>query len=201
MSDLFAKPLPVGAIDTRSSGWWAVLWVIATEGALFAYLLFSYAYIGIQPHMPGTFPAGGAPSLALSGPDTLILLASSVAVGIGQHGIMRGKPLRLIIGLIVGLVLGIVFVAIQVEEWREKSFALATDSYSSLYYTITGFHLAHVVVGLLALAGLALWSVQGYFNSMRYAHVHIVAAYWHFVDAVWVVIFFTLYITPRIAAA
>ncbi len=200
MSEIpFNRSLPVGAIDTRSNGWWAVLWTIATEASLFGYMLFSYYYIAVQPHMPGTFPAGEPhPSISLSGPNTLILIASSIAVGIAQHGIMRGSKLRLIGGVAVGLVLGLVFLVIQYFEWLEKSYTLATDSYSSLFFTITGFHMAHVVVGVLALSGLLVWSVMGYFNRARYAHVHIIAVYWHFVDVVWLAIFFTFYITPRI---
>lgn len=193
------RPLPVGAIDTRSNGWWAMLWIIATEAALFAFLLFTYYYIAVQPHAPGTFPLGEIPSLKLSLPDTVILILSSIAVGIGQHGIMHGKPARLIAGTAVGFVLGIVFVAIQAVEWSEKKFVLSSNPYSSLYFTITGFHMAHVVVGILALGILLLWSVLGYFNRYRYAHVHIVAIYWHFVDVVWLAIFFTFYVTPRIA--
>lgn len=191
------KPLPVGAIDTRTNGWWAVVWLIATEASLFAYLLFSYYYIAVQPHQPGTFPPE-IPSISLSGPDTIILILSSVAVGIAQYGIMRGSTLRLISGTAVGVVLGIVFLIIQYFEWIEKKFTLATSSYSSLYFTITGFHMVHVFVGVLGLIGILMWSVMGYFSRTRYAHVHIVAAYWHFVDVVWLAVFFTFYITPRI---
>ncbi len=191
-------PLPIGAIDTRSNGWWAMLWLIASEGALFAYLLFSYYYIAVQPHMPGTFPPE-MPSFTLSVPGTLILILSSIAVGIGQHGIMRGHPGRLIGGVGIGLILGIIFLVLQYFEWKEKSFTLSSGPYGSLYFTITGFHMAHVAVGVLALLGLFVWSVMGYFNRFRYAHVHIVAAYWHFVDVVWLAIFFTFYLTPRIA--
>jgi heme/copper-type cytochrome/quinol oxidase subunit 3 len=192
-------PLPVGAIDTRSNGWWAMLWLIATEAALFAFLLFAYYYIAVQPHEPGTFPLGGIPSVKLSAPDTIILILSSVAVGFAQHGIMRGKQGRLVAGVFIGFVLGIVFVAIQCLEWSEKSFVLSANPYSSLFFTVTGFHMAHVIVGVLALGVLFVWSAMGYFNGRRYAHVHIVAIYWHFVDVVWLAIFFTFYITPRIA--
>lgn len=193
-------PLPVGAIDTRSNGWWAVWWLIATEAALFAYLLFSYYYIAVQPHSAGTFPPDGLPSVSLSAPNTAILILSSVAVGIGQHGIMRGSRARLIAGMGAGLVLGVVFLVIQYFEWMEKTFTLATSTYSSLFFTITGFHMAHVFVGVLGLLAIFVWSMMGYFSRTRYAHVHIVAAYWHFVDVVWLAVFFTFYITPRIMA-
>src|ERR1700748_3855764 len=91
--------LPVGAIDTRASGWWAMIFMVFTEASLFAYLLFSYYYLAVQPHLPGTFPQGGAPSLTLALPGTLILLASSVAVGWAQLGIEHGSKSRLVLGL------------------------------------------------------------------------------------------------------
>ena len=88
------RKLPVGAIDTRASGWWAMIFTVFTEASLFAYLLFSYYYLAVQPHLPGTFPQGGAPDLSLALPNTLILLASSAAVAWAQFGIEHvARPL------------------------------------------------------------------------------------------------------------
>jgi cytochrome c oxidase subunit 3 len=78
----------------------------------------------------------------------------------------------------------------------QKSFTLSSSPYSSLYFTVTGFHMAHVVVGVIMLWALCVWSLMGYFNRVRYVHIHIGALYWHFVDAVWLVVFFTFYLTP-----
>ena len=190
--------LPVGAIDTRASGWWAMIFVIFTEGSLFAYLLFSYFYIAVQPHAPGTFPEGGMPSLTLALPNTFILLLSSAAVAWAQFNIERDNNRRLIVGLGIGAVLGIIFLVVQYFEWAAKPFTLASTTYSSLYFTVTGFHMAHVVVGVVMLLCLFTWSAMGYFNRIRYAHIHIGALYWHFVDVVWLVVFFTFYVTPRL---
>jgi heme/copper-type cytochrome/quinol oxidase subunit 3 len=167
--------LPVGAIDTRASGWWAMIFVVFTEASLFAYLLFSYFYLAVQPHEPGTFPAGGTPDLTLALPNTVILLLSSVAVGWAQFNIERNDKRRLCLGLGVGAVLGMIFLVIQYFEWAAKPFTLASNTYSSLYFTVTGFHMAHVVVGVIM-----LWALFA----------------WHFVDAVWLAVFFTFYITP-----
>ncbi|HVW73169.1 MAG TPA: cytochrome c oxidase subunit 3, partial [Rhizomicrobium sp.] len=99
-------------------------------------------------------------------------------------------------GLGLGTILGIIFLAVQAKEWADKPFTLSSTPYSSLYFTVTGFHMAHVGVGVLMLAALTLWSALGYFNSRRFAHIHIGAAYWHFVDAVWIAVYVTFYITP-----
>jgi len=191
-------PLPVGALDTRASGWWAMIFTVFTEASLFAYLLFSYYYLAVQPHLPGTFPQGGPPDLTLALPNTIILLLSSAAVAWAQFGIEHGSKARLTAGLGIGALLGFVFLIVQCFEWAQKPFPLASSSYSSLYFTVTGFHMAHVVVGFVMLVALTWWAWRGYFNRVRYAHIHIGALYWHFVDAVWLVVFFTFYITPML---
>ncbi|HEX4159738.1 MAG TPA: cytochrome c oxidase subunit 3 [Rhizomicrobium sp.] len=191
-----ASKLPVGAIDTRATGWWAMIFVVFTEASLFAYLLFSYYYLAVQPHPAGTFPQGGTPSLSLALPDTIILLLSSVAVAWAQFNIERNDKRHLVWGLGIAAVLGMIFVVIQYFEWAGKPFTLASSPYSSLYFTVTGFHMAHVVVGVFMLWSLFAWAAMGYFNRIRYAHIHIGALYWHFVDAVWIAVFFTFYITP-----
>jgi cytochrome c oxidase subunit III len=190
------RTLPVGALDTRASGWWAMIFVVFTEASLFSYLLFSYYYLAVQPHAPGTFPEGGPPDLSLAIPGTLILLASSVAVGWAQLGIEHGSKRRLVLGLGIGALLGVIFLVIQIFEWAQKPYGLTSTPYSSLYFTITGFHMAHVMVGVVMLSALALWSALGMFNKVRFAHIHIGALYWHFVDAVWIAVFFTFYLTP-----
>jgi cytochrome c oxidase subunit 3 len=188
--------LPVGALDTRASGWWAMIFTIFTEASLFAYLLFSYYYLAVQPHAAGTFPEGGPPPLGVATINTAILLTSSVAVGWAQLGIEHNKKWRLVTGLGIGALLGLIFLGIQVMEWADRPFGLSSTPYSSLYYVITGFHMAHVVVGVLMLTALAGWSAMGMFNSRRFAHIHIGALYWHFVDAVWLAVYFTFYLTP-----
>jgi len=190
------RALPVGALDTRASGWWAMIFTVFTEASLFAYLLFSYFYLAVQPHPPGTFPEGGAPALGIAAVNTAILLVSSVAVGWAQLGIEHNKRWRLVAGLGIGAMLGLIFLVIQGFEWADKPFGLSSTPYSSLYFVVTGFHMAHVVVGVLMLLALTFWSWRGLFNSRRFAHIHIGALYWHFVDAVWIAVFFTFYVTP-----
>jgi cytochrome c oxidase subunit 3 len=188
--------LPVGAIDTRATGWWAMIFVVFTEAALFAYLLFSYYYLAVQPHAPLTFPEGGLPDLKLAVPNTIILLLSSGAVAWAQLNIEKNDKRHLVWGLGIAAVLGMIFLVVQYFEWAAKPFGLASSPYSSLYFVVTGFHMAHVVVGVIMLWALFVWSAMGYFNRVRYAHIHIGALYWHFVDAVWIAVFFTFYITP-----
>ena len=81
---------------------------------------------------------------------------------------------------------------------QAKPYTMRSGSYGSLYFTITGFHMAHVVVGLVALLLIFFWCVAGYFDERRNVPLLIGAAYWHFVDIVWLTVFFTFYLMPRI---
>jgi len=197
MTDLSLEDrrLLVGSVGQHSTGWWAVLFIIVTEAAIFAFLQFAYYYIAVQQTL-GTWPPGGKPELSLSAPNTIILVLSSVAAWWGEHSIKRGNRLMLSVGLALALLLGCVFVGIQIVEWSHKHYTYATHTYGSLYFTITGFHIAHVIVGLVALAAMLTWSLLGYFDEVRHTAISTGALYWHFVDAVWLTIFFTFYIVP-----
>jgi heme/copper-type cytochrome/quinol oxidase subunit 3 len=189
--------VPVRAVDRDMhirSGWFGMWWLVATEGALFGYLLFSYFYSLLQAD--GPWPPEGPPSLALALPNTFVLLASSVAVWIGERGLGRNRSMQALCGLLAAFVLGAVFVAVQLVEWSNKPFSLSSHLYGSFYFTITGFHMAHVFVGLLVLAALAFWTFRGRFDRGRREPVAIGALYWHFVDAVWLAVFTTFYVVP-----
>jgi len=189
--------LPVGSKGHHASGWWGMLAVIATEASLFAYLLFSYFYLA--SHAVAPWPPHGPPSLRIAIPGTLILIAGSVTMWWGERGIERGKPRQLMIGLAITLALGVAFIALQGFEWNGAPFTLTSSVYSSLYFTITGFHILHVIVGLLMLGVLFLWTAFDYFDADRHSAASIGVIYWHFVTIVWLAVFFTFYIVPRLA--
>lgn len=192
------RPLPVSPQRGRTPGWYGMTLLIATEAALFIYLLFSYVLLASQA--PGPWPPPGAPDLAVAGANTLVLLASSGAAWWGQKGLDHDARGRLLLGLVGALALGTLFAAVQFSEWRHKPFSPDTDAYGSLYFTITGVHLAHVAVGLIMLACLILWTLQGRFSRTRRIHVTLGVLYWHFVDLVWLAVFATLFLSPRLGA-
>jgi cytochrome c oxidase subunit III len=189
--------LPVGSIGRRANGWWGMMMLIVTEGALFVYLLFAYYYSAVQ-HSSNWLPED-LPNFRLSLPDTVVLVLSSVVVWRGERLLKQGRSAgATAVYLGVAALMGIAFITVQAMEWSGKKFTPFSSSYGSLYYTITGFHMLHVAAGVLILATLSLWCALGYFNRIRSAPVSIGAIYWHFVDAVWLVVFFTFYITPRL---
>jgi len=184
--------LPVGGQEQISTRWWGMMCLIATEGILFVYLIFAYAYLGSQS--PGTWPPTGPPSLLLSAPDTLVLLASSFLLGWGvRKGVSKA---RLQLALAGTFILGAIFLVVQGFEWAAKPFMLKTNAYSAIYFTLTGFHMAHVVAGLLMLLVLLGWSVSGRLNYHPECAA-LGALYWHFVDVVWLAVFTAIYLVPR----
>lgn len=191
-----SRPLPVGSAGTRASGWWGVWTLIVTESALFGYLLFSYFYLKAQTVQD--WPPQGPPELAMPGVATVLLLSSSLFVW-GCEKFLRARRLGWsCASMAVAILFGAVFVGIQMYEYAHKGFTPATDLYGSLYFVITGFHMAHVVIGLFILSFLLLWVRLGYFDERRYAALQIGGLYWHFVDAVWIFIFSSLYLSPYV---
>jgi cytochrome c oxidase subunit 3 len=186
--------LPVGSAGERSGGWWGCLTLIATEGSLFGYLIFSYLYLASQS--PQHWPPEGLPKLGLGIANTVILLSSSVFVWLSERCVRRRRLRWAVTSMAVGVLLGCVFVGIQLIEWHDHPYGLTTHLYGSLYFTITGFHMAHVAVGIVVLLFLLLWIALSYFDGKRCAALTIGGLYWHFVDVVWLFVFSTLYLTP-----
>ncbi|SDV46168.1 cytochrome c oxidase subunit 3 [Chitinasiproducens palmae] len=186
--------LPVGSAGQRAGGWWGVWTLIATEAALFGYLIFSYLYLALDN--AAQWPPDGLPKLAPGLLGTGLLLGSSVVVWAAEKLAARRHRIASAAALAVAIAMGGVFIAIQLHEWHDHPYGPATHLYGSLYFTITGFHLAHVAVGLLALAVMLVWVLLGYFDERRHAALTIGGAYWHFVDVVWLLIFATLYLSP-----
>jgi cytochrome c oxidase subunit 3 len=190
------QTLPVGSFGRRASGWFGVWCVVATEGSIFVYLLFTYFYLASQA--VGNWPPGGAPSLQLAGPNTVILLLSSAAlVWAERSGARRASLGRLLGGLAAAFVLGCIFVGIQLAEWSSRPFSLSSGTYGAIYFTMTGFHLLHVIIGVFILLTLLTWAALGYFSRECHAPLTIGAIYWHFVDVVWLLVFVAVYVTPR----
>jgi cytochrome c oxidase subunit 3 len=158
-------------------------------GALFA------AYFVLRGTTDPWPPAGSIEaSLALPAALTACLLASSVTIhaGVAAAGAGRRDAAARWLGLTVAL--GAIFLGGQLYEYSElarEGFAASSDVFSTLFFTITGFHGLHVAIGLLMVATVLMR--LGRYGG-RTAPVEAAAYYWHFVDAVWVLVFLTLYV-------
>jgi cytochrome c oxidase subunit III len=184
----------------RPTGWWGMVMFITTEATLFAALVASYFYLRFQS--TPEWPLGGIkpPELPLPLVMSAILLSSSLPMAWADRGIRDGRVGRLRLGLAVTFLLGVTFLGLQSYEYTVKleEFTPTTNAYGSLFYAITGFHGTHVLVGLLLILFVQVRAWLGHFGRGRHLHVQTTAMYWHFVDAVWVVIMLSLYIGPHL---
>lgn len=196
-AEALSTELPAG----RSTGWWGMVMFVATEATLFACLLGSYFYLRFQygPQWPPG--AIGAPELLKPLIMTAVLLPSSLPMVWAERGSRHGRRWQLRCGLGATMLLGLTFLTLQATEYAEKlrHFTLTTDVYGSLFYLITGFHGLHVLVGLTMIGWLLAAALSGgTIDAHRRERVRNTAIYWHFVDAVWAAILFTIYLSPRL---
>ena len=174
----------------------AMAWFIGTEAALFVVLFFAYFYLGAgKPRWPMDPP----PELRLALWMLLLLLASSATAFFAEHQARRARKAmaRAAVGLTV--LLGLVFLYLQTREYAEHSKTLVpqSDAYASIFYTLTSVHAAHVSLGLCFLAYAAMLPWPEHAPRSPHCALHNAALYWHFVDAVWVLIVLLLYLLPR----
>lgn len=202
MTAVEVKTAPAGALSTtvtgaRSLGWWGMVMFILTESSLFLALIFSYFYIQIGAP---TWPPEGikTPELRLPIIMTVILLTSSAPMFWAEAGIRQGSQGRLRWGLALAFILGAAFLGLQGYEYSNKEFSPQTNAYGSLFFTVTGLHGAHLLVALLLNGVTQARAWLSHFDERRHVAVQNVAMYWHFVDAVWIVILSSLYISPHL---
>jgi heme/copper-type cytochrome/quinol oxidase subunit 3 len=188
--------LPTDVAGSRSPGWWAMILVIMTEATLFASFLASYFYLQSNA---ASWPPDDIkpPELLLPIVGTIILIGSSLPMWWADRSIARGNTTQLRVCLILGFILGVSFLGIQVYEYAHEDFGFADNTYSSLFFTITGAHGLHVLIGLVMNAYIILRAFLGHFSARRRLAVQNVVMYWHFVDAAWIFVFASLYLSPR----
>ncbi len=195
--EILSGPLSDSLSGPRSTGWWGMVWFAATEATLFACFIASYFFLlGDQEN----FGADGGQPISLIRPliMTLLLLTSSATMWWGESGIKRGEVGRLRIGLAVTFALGTIFLLLQAGEYASSPIGPGTNAYGSLFFTITGFHGAHVALGLLMNLFVQLRARLGHFTATRHDAVTNISLYWHVVDGVWIAIFASLYLSPRL---
>jgi heme/copper-type cytochrome/quinol oxidase subunit 3 len=128
-----------------------------------------------------------------------VLLMSSLTMVLALAAIHRGDHRQLRVWLVATALLGAVFVGGQVFEFTdfiEHGFTLRSSPAGSAFFVLTGFHGAHVTVGVLMLLSLAYLSALGRLPVEQSLKVELVGLYWHFVDIVWIVIFTVVYLIP-----
>ena len=139
-------------------------------------------------------PAGGHLDLALAAVLTAILVASSFTMQFGVWAIRRGDQGKLRLWTAITLGLGILFLAGQLYDYTQLGFSIADDTFGTTFYTLTGFHGAHVFGGVIGLTIVLARAMRGQFSARNHVAVEAVSMYWHFVDVVWIFVFSTIYL-------
>lgn len=125
---------------------------------------------------------------------TIILVTSSFTIQYALHHIKRGNRTGLIIWLFVSLVLGLTFLSMQMYDYSQLPFRADDTIYGTTFFTLTGFHGAHVAGGAIFMLVVLMRAMGGQFGARHHEAVEACSMYWHFVDIVWIILFSTLYI-------
>jgi heme/copper-type cytochrome/quinol oxidase subunit 3 len=182
------------AASASSLNRWGMLTFLLTEAVLFAYLISAYLYVRyvIAPQWP---PQGMEElDIVLPSINTVLLLASSFPIHWASAGIRKGNQRQLVLGLAATIGIGVVFLALQAYEYLNLGFTPSTNVFGSVFFTLTGFHGAHVLIGLVILSFVLWHAMRGRFTAQEHFGVTAGEMYWHFVDVVWIVLFALLYL-------
>ncbi len=182
-----------------SAGMWAVILFVSSEAFFFGALFTTYFFL--RGKLPAWEPVFGEKPTWHGLPlvNTIELLASSVTMQLAVGAIKKGDRRKLILWLVPTLVLGVLFVTGQAYEYTRLGFLPRDGVFAGVFFTLTGFHGAHVIVGLVMLSALLFWNLIGRFAQGWHLEVSVGIVYWHFVDLVWLGVYATLYLSPRLS--
>ena len=181
----------------RGINWWGMAFFIASEALIFANLIASYLYLEIRngnwkPPVDYIIPIIG----------TFLLLGSSIPIRIAGSAITKGNQRNLKLGLGATILMGALFlVGLAIEYYGaifDKNFTPSSSIQGSSFYTLTGLHASHVIVGLVFLFVLLMRSLRGDFTAKNHWALVAGELYWHFVDGVWVFVLTVVYLLPLI---
>jgi cytochrome c oxidase subunit 3 len=183
-----------------------MLLFLTSEVMFFAGLFAAYFAVRAKaPQWPPINPESVPPApfhleiLPLVGPATVLLILSSLTCQMAVWGIRRGDRVAFVRNIAVTFVIGIVFLvmqAIDYVELGEEGLSLASGPYGTTYFTLTGFHGAHVFGGVVMLGVVLYRGMAGQFSARHHDAVEATSLYWHFVDIVWILLFSLLYLLP-----
>jgi cytochrome c oxidase subunit 3/cytochrome o ubiquinol oxidase subunit 3 len=132
---------------------------------------------------------------------TVCLLSSSLFIYLAEHAISAGKMNAFKLWWAITIVLGLIFLVGTGMEWDKlithDHLTVATNLFGTTFYSLVGLHASHVIIGLLMLTITLIFALTGRLNPTHAERVKVLALYWHFVDAVWVVVFTVVYIVGR----
>jgi cytochrome c oxidase subunit III len=156
---------------------------------------FFTAYFFIRVVQGDEWPAAGTElPVAIAGVNTAILLSSSLTMHWAQTSIKNGNRFGLKAGILSTFLLGFTFLFIQINEYVHIGFSPHDSAQGSIFYGLTGLHGAHVFIGLTLLAMVTIRAFRGHFSPEEHRGVEVPGIYWHFVDAMWIIVYSTVYV-------
>jgi cytochrome c oxidase subunit 3 len=171
--------------------------LIIAESAIFTIFVVAYLfYIGKSL-------TGPTPSQVLETPVfySICLLSSSITVHIAGRFLERGKQGAFLSLWLLTFILGGLFLFGTGQEWHrliyEKGLTISTNLFGTTYYSLVGLHAFHLTAGLVMLLIVLIFGLAGRVNQNQSGRIGVLSMYWHFVDAVWVVVFTVVYILGR----
>jgi cytochrome c oxidase subunit 3 len=174
---------------------------IASEVMFFAGLFAAYFNVRLTaPHWPPLVneaeyePFMIHEHLLLPAVLTTVLVLSSGTMQLATRAIRRGDRTAFLRNTAVTLALGVLFLAGQLYDYTLLGFGITDTAFGSTFYTLTGFHGAHVLGGVIMLAVVLYRGMAGQFSARHHDAVEATSLYWHFVDVVWILLFSTLYL-------
>ncbi len=180
-----------------SRGKVGMLSLIIAESAIFTIFVVAYIfYIGKSLSGPTPQQVLRIPIFA-----TICLLSSSLTIHLAVRALERGRVGTFKLLWLLTLSLGAVFLVETGLDWHhliyEEGLTISTNLFGTTYYSLVGLHAFHVTVGLVALSLVMLFALAGKVKREHAYQTGVLSLYWHFVDAVWVVVFTTVYIVGR----
>jgi cytochrome c oxidase subunit III len=182
---------------TPDRGAVGVAFLIVTESVLFTIFVVAYlVYIGKSLNGPMPKDVLDLPVLA-----TICLLSSSLTIVLAEHALKKGHVAVFKLWWIATIALGLEFLAATGMEWHKLIYkdhlTIATNLFGTSYYSLVGLHATHVIVGMLFLLLVMAVTLAGFPIHTQFRRVRFLSWYWHFVDAVWIVVFTVVYVVGR----
>ncbi len=160
-----------------------------------------------SPWVDGVWPPAGIETFDpwhLPLMNTLVLLLSGCAVTWAHHALVHENNRKdMITGLTIGILLGLIFTGLQAYEYSHATFGFALNDegnpsvYGGIFFMATGFHGFHVIIGTIFLFVCLIRAIKGQFTQQQHVGFEAAAWYWHFVDVVWLFLFFSIYVWGR----
>src|SRR5712672_1138495 len=171
--------------------------LIFAESAIFTIFVVPYIFY------VGKSLSGPTPREVLETPIfyTVCLLSSSLTVHFAGKLLERGRRAAFLLLWLLTITLGALFLFGTGQEWHrliyEHGLTISTNLFGTTYYSLVGLHAFHVTAGLIMLLTVAVLGLCGRVGVKQSGHIEVLSMYWHFVDAVWVVVFTVVYVLGR----